>query len=102
MQMASPVAWITSAFDRTFWAKAYEHTWVFKQPASAPRRAGQSILGNVQQPNIQKPYLHRVHSIFLRGRDIEAHLHERYFSIIVLVEFQGHLILACCTLGHIA
>lgn len=47
-------------------------------------------------------HLHRINTILLSGRHIEAHLHKRYLSIIILMELQRNLIFASCALGHIA
>ena len=49
-----------------------------------------------------KPHLDGVHAVLLGGRHVEAHLHEGDLCVIVLVEFQRHLVLAGGALGHIA
>ena len=67
MHTGSPVAWIASALDSTFWAR----------PPRGPRRP--PGCGHV-----------------------EAHLHEGGLCAAVLVELQGHLVLARGTLGHVA
>lgn len=48
------------------------------------------------------PHLNGVHTILLGGWHVEAHLHERHLGVVILVELQRHLILACGALGHVA
>ena len=94
--MASPVAWITSAFDSTFWAKACRSTrgswsrWELAAGLSGPAQ------------HRGKPHLDRVHAVLLGGWHVEAHLHEGDLRVIVLVELQRHLVLAGGALRHVA
>ena len=46
--------------------------------------------------------LRGVHAVLLGARHVEAHLHEGGLCTAVLVELQGHLVLARGTLGHVA
>lgn len=88
--MASPVAWITSALDSTFWAKACEGSGHKGSPSASPH------------PPASPTHLHGVHAVLLGGGHVEPDLHERDLGIIVLVELQRHLVLACGALGHVA
>lgn len=88
--MASPVAWITSALDSTFWAKACKGS------------GHQGSLTASPHPPASPTHLHRVHAILLGGGHVEPDLHERNLGVVVLVELQRHLVLARGALGHIA
>lgn len=89
--MASPVAWITSALDSTFWAKACEGSGHKGSPLAATPR-----------PPAGPTHLHGVHAVLLGGGHIEPDLHERDLGVVVLVELQRHLVLARGALGHVA
>lgn len=91
---ASPVAWITSAFDRIFWANAYESE---KECVSINRGS------HTHTHMFTRTYLDRVWPIISSvGRDIETHFHERHLCIIVLMELHCHFVLSRCTLGYAA
>lgn len=72
-----------------------------EQQVLFPGRPG--LLGTIRPQGDQgRPHLNWVHAILLGGGHIEAHLHERDLCIVVLVELQRHLVLACGALGHVA
>lgn len=89
--MASPVAWITSALDSTFWAKACEGSGHKGSPLAATPR-----------PPAGPTHLHGIHAVLLGGGHVEPDLHERDLGVVVLVELQRHLVLARGALGHVA
>lgn len=90
MQMASPVAWMTSALDSTFWAKACQGS------------GHQGALAASPHPPASPTHLHGVHAVLLGGGHVEADLHQRDLGVVVLVELQRHLVLARGALGHVA
>lgn len=92
---ASPVAWITSAFDSTFWAKACE-----KFNILIPKHK-EDIKSRKWKQNISPDLNWILSFISLVGWDVKADLHEGDLCVIILVEFQSHLIFPSGTLGHV-
>ena len=79
-----------------------KRTLVIKQQRPRPWAIWGLLHTTCSQGNRGRPHLNGVHAVLLGGRHIEAHLHERDLCVVILVEFQCHLILACGALGHVA
>lgn len=95
---ASPVAWITSALDNTFWANAWRQTdisFFLKTHTTV------TVEKNRRRLHIF-PHLHRVLSFIGLARwDVEPDLHEGNLSVVVLVKLQSDLVLSSGALGHV-
>lgn len=89
---ASPVAWITSALDNTFWANAWRND----------NKTALEMRWTHRSRTIVPPHLHGVLPfVRLAGRDVEPHLHERNLCVVVLVKLQGDFVLPGGALGHV-